>query len=247
MIDRELYKKQCQVVSSLIKKAKENYYSNVIQENKGNEKALFDTIGRLLHRKTEKYYPTTPSSGVLANRFADFFYDKIEAIRSDLSARHTSATNNCMDTQACNAKLTEFESMTEDQVKGLINSSCLLGPFLDHEVYANFRPISNLKFISKMIEKAVSLQLTNYLKRGEERAVKFLFSLFFPLFFSLLPNFSPFSLISLLRGLFYLLLHRSASFPHVLKEGKHTKHVCHVVISRSSHTTFRFCHISLKL
>ena len=95
------------------------------------------------------------------------------------------------------------------------------------------------------------------LMRGEERAVKFLFSLFFSLFFSLLPNFfgcfsllpdfSPFSLISLLRDLFYLLLHRSASFPRVLKEGKHTKHVCHVIISRSSHTTFRFCHLSLKL
>ena len=95
------------------------------------------------------------------------------------------------------------------------------------------------------------------LMRGEEWAVKFLFSLFFPLFFSLLPNFfgrfsllpdfSPFFLISLLRGLFYLLLHRSASFPRVLKEGKHTKHVCHVIKSRSSHTTFRFCHLSLKL
>ena len=91
------------------------------------------------------------------------------------------------------------------------------------------------------------------LMRGEERAVKFLFSLFFSLLpnffgrFSLLPDFSPFFLISLLRGLFYLLLHRRASFPPVLKEGKHTKHVCHVIKSRSSHTTFRFCHLSLKL
>ena len=93
-------------------------------------------------------------------------------------------------------------------------------------------------------------------QRGEERTVKFLFSLFISLFFSLLPNFfgrfsllpdfSPFSLISLSRGLFYLLIHRSASLPHVLKEGEHTKHVWHVDISRSSHTTFRFCHLILK-
>jgi len=65
-------------------------------------------------------------------------------------------------------------------------------------------------------------------KRGEERTVKFLSSLFFSLFFSLLPNFfgrfsllpdfSPFFLISLLRGLFHVLLRCSASFPHVLKE-----------------------------
>ena len=96
-----------------------------------------------------------------------------------------------------------------------------------------------------------------YTERGEERAVKFLVSLFFSLFFShlpnffgrfsLLPDFSPFSLISLLRGFFYLLLHHSASFLHVLKEGKHTKRVGHVVIFRCSHTTLRFCHVSLKL
>ena len=35
---------------------------------------------------------------------------------------------------------------------------------LNHAVYANFRPISNLKYISKIIEKAILYQLTNYLK-----------------------------------------------------------------------------------
>ena len=62
---------------------------------------------------------------------------------------------------------------------------------------------------------------------GRGTAVKFLFSLFFfpifhhpPWFFTFLPDKS-------LRGLFYLLLHLSASFPHVLKEGKHTAHTCH--------------------
>ena len=93
-------------------------------------------------------------------------------------------------------------------------------------------------------------------KRGEEWAVKFLFPLFFSLFFSLFPIFSAvspssqifhLSLISLLTGLFYLLLHHSASLPHVFKEGKHKKHVCHVITCRSFHTTFRFCHVSLKL
>ena len=38
---------------------------------------------------------------------------------------------------------------------------------LDHEVYSNFRPISNLKFISKMIKKAVSYQLTNHLRDND--------------------------------------------------------------------------------
>ena len=35
---------------------------------------------------------------------------------------------------------------------------------LDSEDYANFRPISNLKVVSKKIEKAVSCQLSDYLR-----------------------------------------------------------------------------------
>ena len=112
-------------------------------------------------------------------------------------------------------------------------------------------------FDSALIKKVFKCLKTFAIRRGEERAVKFLVSLIFSLFFSFLPNFfgrfsllpdfSTFSLISLLRGLFYVLLHHSASFPHILKEGKHTKHVCHVVIFPCSHTTFRFCHVSLRL
>ena len=183
----ELYKEQCKVISSLIKKAKESYYSNIIQENKGNQKVLFiNTVTRLLHRNIEKCYPTTPSS--------DLFCQKIEVIRNaDLFARWTPVAYSLVDAQACSAELTEFERMTEDQVKSLINScrlkTCILDPLpasimndctdvllpvltkminmsteianvpvqlkevmirpklkkesLDHEVYSNFRPISN--------------------------------------------------------------------------------------------------------
>ena len=107
VIDRKLYKEQCKVISSLIKKAKENYYSN-IHENKDNQKVLFNTVTRLLHRNTEKCYPTAPSSEVLANRFADFFCQKIEVIRNDLFARYTPVAISLVDAQACSAELTEF-------------------------------------------------------------------------------------------------------------------------------------------
>ena len=35
---------------------------------------------------------------------------------------------------------------------------------LDFEIFPNFRPISNLKFVSKITEKAVAYQLTDYLR-----------------------------------------------------------------------------------
>ena len=38
---------------------------------------------------------------------------------------------------------------------------------LDHKVYSNFRPISNLKFTSEKIEKAISYQLINFLRDND--------------------------------------------------------------------------------
>ena len=38
---------------------------------------------------------------------------------------------------------------------------------LDHEVFKNFRPVSNLAFISKVIEKAVSCQLIEYIESND--------------------------------------------------------------------------------
>ena len=61
---------------------------------------------------------------MLANRFADFFCQKIEAIRNDLFTRNTPVANSLGDAQACSAKLTELGCMTEDQLKSLANSSC---------------------------------------------------------------------------------------------------------------------------
>ena len=38
----------------------------------------------------------------------------------------------------------------------------------DHEQFSNFRPISNLVMVSKVIEKAVSVQLTDLLRNRHE-------------------------------------------------------------------------------
>ena len=68
---------------------------------------------------------------MLGNRFAEFFCQKIEAIRNDSFARYTPVANSLGDAQACSAKLSEFERMTEDQVKSLVNSSRLKTCSLD--------------------------------------------------------------------------------------------------------------------
>ena len=48
-------------------------------------------------------------------------------------------------------------------LKEAVLTPLLKKPSLDHEVFKNYRPISNLAFISKICEKVVACQLTSYL------------------------------------------------------------------------------------
>ena len=213
-IDKEIYIKQCQIVNDMIKEAKTTYYSSAISNNKYNQKVLFDTVDKLLHRKPEKYYPTTSSKTELVNNFGDFFSNKIAVLRSELANIST------YDNQLRPAKLSTqcvefrvFQTVTEQEVENIVdangNKSCELDPIpatilkgckktllptftniinksletacmpvqlkeamlkpklkksnLEFEEYSNFRPISNLKFLSKIIEKAVAAQLMEHL------------------------------------------------------------------------------------
>ena len=50
-----------------------------------------------------------------------------------------------------------------DNLKCAMLRPLLKKPTADHKVFANFRPVSNLKYISKLIEKAVAVQLNDHL------------------------------------------------------------------------------------
>ena len=65
------------------------YYSSAISNNKYNQKVLFNTFDKLLHRKPEKCYPTTSSRTELVNNFGDFFSNKIAVLRNELANIYT--------------------------------------------------------------------------------------------------------------------------------------------------------------
>ena len=51
----------------------------------------------------------------------------------------------------------------QEDLKYAMLRPLLKKPFADHKVFANFRRVSNLKYISKLIEKAVAVQLNDHL------------------------------------------------------------------------------------
>ena len=54
-------------------------------------------------------------------------------------------------------------ALMPNSMKNAVLSPLLKKPSLDFEIFSNFRPVSNLKFLSKVIEKVAAMRLTNYL------------------------------------------------------------------------------------
>ena len=201
----------------MVKQAKRTYYSSIITKNASNQKVLFNTIDRLLHRKTERLYPSCDSTQELCNNFSDFFVNKITTIRSELPSfqadDNTLSSIQQLDSPRFNCVLERFAPATDSEVSGLLRKSALKSccldpipasllclclddllpiitriinlslesstmpsllkqavlspllkkPMLDHELYPSFRPVSNLQFISKSIEKVVSVRVLDHL------------------------------------------------------------------------------------
>ena len=201
-------------MNALIKKTKVDYYSGIIRESSNNPRTLFNTVNKLLHKRVPAEYPSgCASDGDLANKFIDFFGEKITVLRNSLDSTSDIVVESDAIVHQC--ALSCFKSVTLSDVSELpvlskmtikscpldpvpasvlkqctsvllpvmtqiVNQSLCLAVFpdcfklawlnpllkkatLDVEVFSNFRPISNLMFVSKLTEKVVASQLINHI------------------------------------------------------------------------------------
>ena len=211
-IDRQIYAEQCNTVNSLISSSKKKYYSSIIADHKSDQKVLFASFDKMLNRKPEKLLPHSETSNELANKFADFFAEKITRIRNNMDMN----SSVIIETPLSATMLSVFEQTNPDELSTLIQASAckssdldplpgavmkdcfhvllpvitrivnlsmttgtvpiamkeaslsplLKRPSLDHEQFPNFRPISNLPFISKCTENVVASRLTSHVNNN---------------------------------------------------------------------------------
>ena len=202
---------QRKLVVSMISGAKAVYLRSKFSSC--NPKDMFKEVNSLLSADLGLKLPTDSHvKSELANKFADFFHDKIEAIRQGF----TNTDCNQATTVDGEHRFTQFRLLLSDELLKLINKgpakSCRLDPLptwllrdegvvsavlplmlrcvneslenglvpeclktalvtpilkkpgLDCNVLKNYRPISNLPFVSKVIEKAVAQQLVAHMR-----------------------------------------------------------------------------------
>ena len=112
-----------------------SFYSSIIDEKK-DQRVLFSTVGKMLHKSMEKLYPKASTPHEPADNFADFFSNEITDIRVELMSHNAvNMTSFGTDgTQSCSStiKLDNFLLVTETQVAKIATStaskSCSLDP-----------------------------------------------------------------------------------------------------------------------
>ena len=138
-IDREIYVQQCNTVNALISSSKKEFYSSIITENKSDQRVLFSCFDKMVNRKSEKMLPHFKDPSELADRFADFFVEKISRLRTNLnngnensSPEQPHSVPRLSDFEPANSKeLSIFISTSArkpsvlDPVPGIVMSDCL--------------------------------------------------------------------------------------------------------------------------
>nr|XP_002739487.1 PREDICTED: RNA-directed DNA polymerase from mobile element jockey-like [Saccoglossus kowalevskii] len=217
-IHKQIYRTHCSKVHKLIQNAKSKYYSDIIEVNAHNQKALFQLSSNLTTDKTSPL-PTHSSLHQLTESFSEFFTNKITNIRHGLDLDGQGDNNRVIYTSnaTCTSEqLSSFQPTTTQELKKIIkespSKSCCLDPIptylfkkvqsqiipwvmclinlsfqqglvpanlkfavviplltkktLDQQILNNYRPISNLPFLSKVLEKVVARRLNDYLAKN---------------------------------------------------------------------------------
>ena len=211
--DKAAYRGLREKYNRCLYQTKTQYYSKMISNKANNPKDLFQVVDSLVNGKqANPPLPEHTSTDELSNRFADYFTDKIDCIRLNLTNRKSSsATLEAVHETA--PSWTTFANIPTEEVTKVILASpskcCSLDPIptwllkdclpvlsptitdiindslsagtvpsamkdasitpilkknkLDQNELKNYRPISNLSFLSKTQERIVAKQLNDYM------------------------------------------------------------------------------------
>ena len=131
--DLAAFKIKRNATTALMNKARREFYTNFIEENSKDQKKLFAASNRLLNRGSADCLPPTIDKAQFAEDIGKFFIQKIVNIRSRLDSQGDADyhKHDTEDIESSFVHLTEFQMLTEQDVKSLIRYSSLKSSILD--------------------------------------------------------------------------------------------------------------------
>ena len=215
VVHKQIYIELKNKVNNMIADSKVDYLKEKLGRASASHSTLFQYINSLLNRSQSSSLPDHDSAEELANRFSNFFKEKIDKIRSNLEIFQQSHNIRRLPEVPLVSEsqlLSKFKQASEEEIMKIIRSSatksCSLDPIptqllkrcldallpvitriincslasstvpdcfkvaavrpllkkhnLDPNILKNFRPVSNLPFISKILEKVVASRMNNH-------------------------------------------------------------------------------------
>ena len=209
--DLAVFKVKRNAVNNLMNKARQAFYTKLIEDNSCNQRKLFRASKRLFNQSQGDELPPNLHAPTFANDVGKYFVSKIDTIQRQIDADiidlPASAFTTADGFNRSTPSLSAFKILSANSVKSLIHNSTLkscpldpmpprlvsrcdallpiittiinksleaghfpkswkeavVGPLLKKPgldiIFKNFRPVSNLAFLSKLIEKAVFHQI----------------------------------------------------------------------------------------
>ena len=202
-------------INNLMNKARQAFYTKLIEDNSCNQRKLFRVSKRLFNQSQGDELPPNLHAPKFANEVGKYFVSKIDTIQRQIDADITdlpaSASTSANGFTQSTPSLSAFKILSANSVKSLIHNStlksCPLDPMPSRLVsrcdallpiittiinksleaghflkswkeavvcpllknpgldiiFKNFRPVSNLAFLSKLTEKAVFHQIHEHM------------------------------------------------------------------------------------
>ena len=110
--------------------SKMSFYSDLIDNLKSDQRNLFCTVDKMLHKKAVKHYPSCESFDKLGNYFVNYFTNKITNISTSISIQASAnQTEPNYDTlNPCKSEFVSFSPVTSEQLDKMSCKSCDLDP-----------------------------------------------------------------------------------------------------------------------
>ena len=179
------YRARC-IVSNLVDAAENRFYKDSLAQHQGNTKEIFKICDSLLGRNQDLPLPPGFTDKEHASCFKDFFVSKISMIQDELNINREQLVpvNSALIFVTPDPPITDsFSVLSDHDVAKIIHRSpskscedvpeglkqALVKPLLKKAnldlVDKNYQPVSNLEFVGKVIERAVTDQLTHHITK----------------------------------------------------------------------------------
>ena len=156
--------------NKLLKETHTKYLSDLTSDKSNDPKSLFKLIDLILSNSKEDILPDHESENELAERFKEYFMEKVFGIHKNLKRSRTTLNSHTEEIRKYQVVLTHFRETMEDEVARIIQKSPKKGCSLDpiptwhlNKCKATFtsaitRIVNssiNLAFVTKLLKSAV--------------------------------------------------------------------------------------------